>query len=149
MGSNFFLCLNHHTSIYNVFFLFNFFVSSIEIIPSVTILLNYLFFYSNTSQQCFAEASTRRPADLLSSFSTIKNVMNNLYDGLAEVLMCLLKNTNTRENVLQYLAEVINKNKSRAHIQVNAFLKMLLKLYDLETFISKSLCTKGTPIYRH
>lgn len=44
--------------------------------------------------------------------------MNNLYDGLTEVLKCLLKNTSTRENVLEYLAEVINKNASRAHIQV-------------------------------
>lgn len=70
-------------------------------------------------QQCFSEASTRRPADLLSSFTTIKTVMNNLYDGLAEVLMCLLKNTNTRENVLEYLAEVINKNSSRGHLQVD------------------------------
>lgn len=70
------------------------------------------------SQQCFSDASTRRPADLLSSFTTIKTVMNNLYDGLAEVLMCLLKNTNTRENALEYLAEVINKNSSRGHLQV-------------------------------
>ncbi|KAK6155045.1 hypothetical protein DH2020_009293 [Rehmannia glutinosa] len=70
-------------------------------------------------QQCFSIASTRRPADLLSSFTTIKTVMNNLYDGLAEVLMCLLKNTNTRENVLEYLAEVINKNSSRGHLQVD------------------------------
>ncbi|KAL0332116.1 UNVERIFIED_CONTAM: putative ubiquitin conjugation factor E4 [Sesamum calycinum] len=70
-------------------------------------------------QQCFSEASTRRPADLLSSFTTIKTVMNNLYDGLAEVLMCLLKNTNTRENVLEYLAEVINRNASRAHLQAD------------------------------
>ncbi|KAL0377574.1 UNVERIFIED_CONTAM: putative ubiquitin conjugation factor E4 [Sesamum radiatum] len=45
--------------------------------------------------------------------------MNNLYDGLAEVLMCLLKNTNTRENVLEYLAEVINRNASRAHLQAD------------------------------
>jgi ubiquitin conjugation factor E4 B len=44
--------------------------------------------------------------------------MNNLYDGLAEVLLTLLKNPDTRENVLEYLAEVINKNSSRAHIQV-------------------------------
>lgn len=73
----------------------------------------------DVGQQCFAEATTRRPADLLSSFTTIKSVMNNLYDGLAEVLRCLLKNTNTRENVLEYLAEVINKNKSRANIQVD------------------------------
>lgn len=72
----------------------------------------------NFRQQCFSEASTRRPADLLSSFTTIKTVMNNLYDGLAEVLLSLLKNTETRENVLEYLAEVINRNSSRAHIQV-------------------------------
>lgn len=73
----------------------------------------------DVGQQCFSEASTRRPADLLSSFSTIKTVMNNLYDGLSEVLRCLLKNAETRENVLEYLGEVINKNSSRAHIQVD------------------------------
>ena len=47
--------------------------------------------------------------------------MNNLYDGLAEVLLILLKRTDTREYVLEYLAEVINKNASRAHIQVIIF----------------------------
>ncbi|XP_073149096.1 probable ubiquitin conjugation factor E4 [Henckelia pumila] len=73
----------------------------------------------DVGQQCFSEASTRRPADLLSSFTTIKTVMNNLYDVLAEVLMCLLKNTNTRDNVLEYIAEVINRNSSRAHLQVD------------------------------
>ncbi|KAL7606432.1 hypothetical protein Lser_V15G20284 [Lactuca serriola] len=73
----------------------------------------------DVGEQCFMDTSTRRPADLLSSFATIKSVMNNLYDGLAEILRSLLKNTNTRENVLQYIAEVINKNASRAHIQVD------------------------------
>ncbi|XP_075482965.1 putative ubiquitin conjugation factor E4 isoform X2 [Primulina tabacum] len=73
----------------------------------------------DVGQQCFSEASTRRPADLLSSFTTIKTVMNSLYDVLAEVLMCLLKNTNIRENVLEYIAEVINRNSSRAHLQVD------------------------------
>ncbi|XP_077211467.1 putative ubiquitin conjugation factor E4 [Tasmannia lanceolata] len=69
--------------------------------------------------QCFSEASTRRPADLLSSFTTIRTVMNNLYDGLTEVLLALLKNTDTRESVLEYLAEVIKRNSSRSHIQVD------------------------------
>ncbi|GAV65721.1 U-box domain-containing protein/Ufd2P_core domain-containing protein [Cephalotus follicularis] len=73
----------------------------------------------DVGQQCFSEASNRRPADLLSSFTTIKTVMNHLYDGLGEVLLSLLKSTDTRENVLEYLAEVINKNASRAHIQVD------------------------------
>jgi ubiquitin conjugation factor E4 B len=48
--------------------------------------------------------------------------MNTLYDGLSEVLRNLLRSTDTRENVLEYLAEVINLNASRAHIQVNFFL---------------------------
>lgn len=69
--------------------------------------------------QCFSEASTRRQADLLSSFTTIKTLMNNLYDDLEKVLLTLLRNSDTRENVLQYLAEVINRNSSRAHIQVD------------------------------
>ncbi|PQM40166.1 putative ubiquitin conjugation factor E4 [Prunus yedoensis var. nudiflora] len=46
--------------------------------------------------------------------------MTNLYDGLAELLLLLLKNADTCENVLEYLAEVINKNSSRAHIQVHS-----------------------------
>ncbi|KAK4776219.1 hypothetical protein SAY87_024180 [Trapa incisa] len=73
----------------------------------------------DVGQQCFSEASTRRPADLLSSFTTIKTVMNNLYDSLSQVLLTLLKSTETRENVLEYLAEVINKNSSRAHLEVD------------------------------
>ncbi|KAI9153511.1 hypothetical protein LWI28_012482 [Acer negundo] len=72
----------------------------------------------DVGQQCFSEASTRRPVDLLSSFTTIKTVMKSLYRDLGDVLLALLKNTETRENVLEYLAEVINKNSSRAHIQV-------------------------------
>ncbi|XP_007032650.2 PREDICTED: probable ubiquitin conjugation factor E4 [Theobroma cacao] len=68
----------------------------------------------DVGQQCFSEASTRRQDN-----SFIKTIMNTLYDGLAEVLLCLLKNTETRESVLEYLAEVINKNASRAHIQVD------------------------------
>lgn len=73
----------------------------------------------DVGQQCFSEVSTRRPADLLSSFSTIKTLSNNLYDGLAEVLLSLLKNSETREQVLEYLAKVINKNSSRAHMQID------------------------------
>ncbi|CAL4923244.1 unnamed protein product [Urochloa decumbens] len=70
-------------------------------------------------QQCFSEASSRRPADLLSSFTTIKSVMNGLYDGLKDVLLILLKNLDTREKVLEYIAEVINKNASRSGMQVD------------------------------
>lgn len=87
----------------------------------VSALPDHVIFKSepDVGQQCFSEASTRRPADLLSSFSTIKTVMNNLYDGLGDVLLSLLKNADTRESVLQYLAEVIKRNASRAHIQVD------------------------------
>lgn len=87
----------------------------VSALPDNTIFKNQ----PDVGQQCFSESATRRPADLLSSFTTIKTVMNNLYDGLTEVLMSLLKNTTIRENVLGYLAAVINKNSSRAHLQVD------------------------------
>ncbi|OAY80595.1 putative ubiquitin conjugation factor E4 [Ananas comosus] len=76
----------------------------------------------DVGQQCFANASTRRPADLLSSYTTIKTVMNILYDGLAEVFLTLLKNTDTREKVLEFIAEVIKKNAARSRMQVDPLL---------------------------
>lgn len=54
----------------------------------------------------------------MSSFTTIKSVMNNLYDGLKDVLLALLKNMDTREKVLEFIAEVINKNAGRSRMQV-------------------------------
>ncbi|XP_047082657.1 probable ubiquitin conjugation factor E4 [Lolium rigidum] len=70
----------------------------------------------DVGQQCF---SSLRPADLMSSFSTIKSVMNCLQDGLTDVLLVLLKNLETRDKVLEYLAEVINKNVGRSGMQVD------------------------------
>lgn len=97
--------------------LINVFESSVSLFTLVYVLISECVVV-NFRLQCFSEVSTRRPSDLLSSFTTIKTVVNNLYDGLAEVILSLLKNTETRENVLEYLAEVINRNSSRAHIQV-------------------------------
>ena len=45
--------------------------------------------------------------------------MHQLYEGLHNVLYHLLKNSNTREKVLEYLAEVIDKNAARARININ------------------------------
>jgi ubiquitin conjugation factor E4 B len=46
--------------------------------------------------------------------------MNNLQDGLRDILLVLLKNLDTRDKVLEYLAEVINKNVGRSRMQVTA-----------------------------
>ncbi|KAF7104030.1 hypothetical protein CFC21_104959 [Triticum aestivum] len=73
----------------------------------------------DVGQQCFSDASTRRPADLLSSFAAIQNVMNSLQDGLRDVLLVLLKNSDTREKVLEYLAAVINTNAGRSGMRVD------------------------------
>ncbi|XP_078436752.1 U-box domain-containing protein [Wolffia australiana] len=70
-------------------------------------------------QQCFPHPSSQRPADTLSSFTTIRTVSNILYDGLAEILLSLLKNVDTREAVLEFLAEMINKNASRSRMRVD------------------------------
>lgn len=83
----------------------------------------------NTRQQCFPENSS--DSGLRSSYSTIKTMMNNLYAGLHELLHTLLKNPETRESVLEYLAEVINKNSSRAHIQVSIPRYLTLVITDV------------------
>ncbi|KAG0460236.1 hypothetical protein HPP92_023364 [Vanilla planifolia] len=87
----------------------------------VSALPDYKDFRSipDVGQQCFSESSTRRPADLLSSFTTIRTVMNILYDNLAEVIFMLLKNVDTRVKVLDYIAAVIMKNSARSRIQVD------------------------------
>ncbi|KAF6135192.1 hypothetical protein GIB67_035263 [Kingdonia uniflora] len=106
----------------------------------------------DVGQECFAEASTRTSADLHSSFITIKNVRNNLNDGLKRVLLSLLKNTETKESVLHFLAEVITKNSSRAHMQINpitcASSGMFVNLSDVmlrlcEPFLDARLTKKG------
>ncbi|CAN6470133.1 unnamed protein product [Victoria cruziana] len=76
----------------------------------------------DVGKQCFSNASGRRPADLLSSFTSIKTVMNQLYDGLKDTLLLLLKNTETREHILEYIAEFIKRNSARSHMQVNPFI---------------------------
>uniref|UniRef100_A0A1D1Y3H5 Putative ubiquitin conjugation factor E4 n=1 Tax=Anthurium amnicola TaxID=1678845 RepID=A0A1D1Y3H5_9ARAE len=87
----------------------------------VSALPDHIIFKSepDVGHQCFPDPSNQRPADILSSFTTIRTVMNILYDGLEEVLRTLLKNVDTREAVLEYLAEMINKNISRSRIQVD------------------------------
>lgn len=71
-------------------------------------------------QQCFSDTANRRPGDLNSSYATIKTVMHQLYDGLHEVLMKLLRSPETRESVLQYLGDVIQKNANRSQLQVES-----------------------------
>ncbi|KAM0885791.1 hypothetical protein ACQ4PT_030100 [Festuca glaucescens] len=74
----------------------------------------------DVGQHCFSsEASSCRPGDLVSSFATVKSVMNSLQDGLRDILLVLLKNLETRDKVLEYLAELINKNVGRSGMQVD------------------------------
>ncbi|KAG0567242.1 hypothetical protein M758_7G160400 [Ceratodon purpureus] len=75
----------------------------------------------NVRQQCFSEVSSRRAADLMSSYAMIKAVLHQLYRGLYDVLMVLLRTPDTRESALQYLGEVVQKNVNRSQMQSNPF----------------------------
>lgn len=76
-----------------------------------------MVFSGGYRQQCFSDVASRRQADLMSSFATIKTVMHQLYDGLHEVILKLLR-PDTRESMLQYLGDVIQKNANRGQLQV-------------------------------
>jgi ubiquitin conjugation factor E4 B len=69
-------------------------------------------------QQCFADVQSRRQADVLSSFTTLKNVLHQLYEGLHQVVQTLLRQADTREAVLEFLADLIQKNAKREALQV-------------------------------
>jgi ubiquitin conjugation factor E4 B len=56
--------------------------------------------------------------------------MHQLYDGLHEVLLKLLKTANTREHVLMYLADLIEKNAGRSQMQVSSLSFPFLCLFD-------------------
>jgi ubiquitin conjugation factor E4 B len=111
-----------------------------------------LLYLGSIRQQCFSEASTRRTSDLTSSYALIKTVMHQLYDGLHDVILKLLKTAEAREKVLQYLADVIQKNANRVQMQANPFTTasngmfvslsaVMLKLCD--PFLDASLSKKG------
>jgi len=58
--------------------------------------------------------------------------MHQLYDGLYDVILKLLKTAEAREKVLQYLADVIQKNANRVQIQV---------------FLYSDFCQVSTPMF--
>jgi len=78
--------------------------------------------------------------------------MHQLYDGLHDVILELLKMAEAWEKVLQCLADVIQKNANRVQIQANPFniasngmfvslSAVMLKLCD--PFLDASLFKKG------
>ena len=81
-------------------------------------------------QQCFSDATSRRAADLMSTYATIRTVLHQLYDGLHEIVLKLLKTSDTREYVLQYLGDIIQKNATRSQIQVSCSSNHFI-LYEL------------------
>lgn len=56
----------------------------------------------------------------MSSYATINSVLHQLYDGLHEVMLKLLRTSETRESVLQYLGLVVKKNVKRSQLQVRS-----------------------------
>ncbi|KAG6550550.1 hypothetical protein Mapa_007919 [Marchantia paleacea] len=94
----------------------------------------------NVSIQCFSDAANRRPADINSSSATIKTMMHQLYDGLHELLLKLLRSSDTREPVLHYLADLIQKNAKREAIQSNPFINASNGMFVCLSAVMLRLC---------
>lgn len=80
----------------------------------------------NVGKQYFSGIYRNPDQDVSAEYAAIRYALNKLYDRLTGVFKCLLKNNSTRNNLLDFLAEVINKNWIRAHMQVILFLFLLL-----------------------
>eukprot|EP00899_Mesostigma_viride_P025855 jgi/Mesvir1/6454/Mv19535-RA.1 len=70
-------------------------------------------------QQCFPTPSQQRPVDLLASWSSMRNSLKLLHEGLHEAILSLLKSAATRERTLEWLATAIELNKGRARTFVD------------------------------
>jgi hypothetical protein len=74
--------------------------------------------YLGSIQNSVFQKPQCQPSDLTSSYALIRTVMHQLYDGLHDVILELLKMAEAWEKVLQCLADVIQKNANQVQIQV-------------------------------
>ncbi|MCL7051340.1 hypothetical protein MKW94_006247 [Papaver nudicaule] len=78
---------------------------------------------------------------------TIKTYVNRLHDGLEKVLLSLLENADTQENVLRFIGEIIVKNSSMANLQFDptcASLGMIVNLGAVMLRLFKTFLNKDT-----
>ncbi|KAL2622569.1 hypothetical protein R1flu_002774 [Riccia fluitans] len=73
--------------------------------------------------QCFSDPENRSREDINSSSAIIRTVMHQLYTGLHELLLNILRVPETREPVLQYLADLVQKNVKGKAAQRNPFIR--------------------------
>lgn len=73
----------------------------------------------DVAQQCFAGAATRRPADVRQSMQSLAVAAGQLRQQLHSLLMLFLKNQDTREAALAWLAAALNSNLERTKMQPN------------------------------
>ncbi|KAK8683378.1 hypothetical protein V6N13_039439 [Hibiscus sabdariffa] len=66
---------------------------------------------------------------MLSSFTTIKTLMNTSYNDLADVLLCLLRNPETRDSVLDILQKSSIKTHQRPIYRWILYLVLVLASY--------------------
>lgn len=69
-------------------------------------------------QQCFGQDLTAaRSSDLRSSISSIHAAMGQLHSQLHRIIMALLRNSETREHALNWLAAALRTNQERAKMR--------------------------------
>lgn len=94
---------------------------------------------------------TRRTNTESSFAKEVRTLTKKLHDGLEEVLLSLLRNCETQENVFEYLSEIIRQNSSITKIQVDQncgsfcmFVNLSAVMLRLcKTFIDKNLTKRG------
>lgn len=74
----------------------------------------------DVAAQCFSNAAARRPGDLRQSIQAIQAAAQQLRGALHGLVMLFLKNQETREAMLAWLAAALNSNGERIKMRPNA-----------------------------
>ncbi|CAM6108599.1 unnamed protein product [Calypogeia fissa] len=94
----------------------------------------------NVGQHFLPDPINCTRSGIRSAYANIKTTIHQLYEGLHEILLTLLNSADNRETVLQYLADLIEKNAKRTAIRANPFTNASNGMFICLSAVMLKLC---------
>ena len=70
-------------------------------------------------EQCFINVETQRPADVRTSMASVQSALKQLHMQLHRIVMVLLRNSDAKEGMMEWLAVAVHHNQERTKMRPN------------------------------